>query len=534
MRKVLLFLVVFIAVIAGVAPFLDGYLFKTIFMQRMAFMQQQMSNPNVKMELTEYKIGWLQSIARITVTSLPPTDKKTGITMPPMVFHIDSVIQHGPIILIDNKPVLAYANVDTTIHLPDIAAALIPDNGNGFMTINSLVSIDGSQWLSNYTIPAVSFMGMAKWDGLTGNMTIEAPLRTPEKISSNFSIGALTVPVNPAMPSLPEIFLSPMTYTMNAIVDASSLWSGSSDLSSQGLDVKWRDGRIIKAMKFAVHSTYGATGSMYNIASDITLGSLQLPASSPVTTLTDFKYSISLDNLDVEGIKAYKAFIGNTTGTPPADMQINKALAMLSKSSSLVTSSSIATNLGNGQATIKLSLENAPKSKDEVLNDLNANIDARIASPLLDKMVTTYLASKSAPAQLAPAAMNTMAAGDIQQPSATPIDPSQPVADEVTAASEPSDPTMVAKQVIDALVEKGYLVRDKNDYVISFSKKGNTMTLNGKDVSDQKDALTQGLQQGLATPPAAAPSNVAQPVTDTMTQPTTDAQPVSTQPGVSG
>jgi hypothetical protein len=406
------------------------------------------------------------------------------------------------------------------------------------MTINSLISIDGTQWLSTYNIPAISLVGMAKWDGLTGKMTIESPLHTPEKISSNFSFGALSVPANPAMPSLPEILISPMSYTMTAVIDASNLWSGNSDLTSDGLNIKWQDGRIVKAMKFAMHSTYGATSGMYNIASQLTLGSLQLPASMPITTINDFKYSIALDNLDIDGIKAYKAFASTTTGTPPEDVQINKALAMLSKSSSLLTTSSVVTNLGNGQATIKLTFENAPKSKDEVMKDLNANIDARIAAPLVEQMVTSYLASKirasQQPANLGQSqpsitsdANAGMAAGAEGTTSLGASDTPQPAMEPSTAPAA-NDAAAMAKQVIDALLEKGYLVRDKNDYVLSFIKKGNSITVNGKDMSDQKDALTQGLQQGMTNPAA------AQPAVNTPVQPTTDAQPVSAQPGVSG
>src|SRR3990167_4744969 len=451
MRNAPYYLILLLAILMLLTPFVDGVLFKQIFTERVAMYQKQLQDdPEVKLSVVEYNLGWIKSTAKVSITYTHVS--KRVYQIPPVVVFIDSVIHHGPLIYANEKFNIGYAQVDSSLHLPEMLQGMFSDDGQGFLHVTSLVSTDGKTWNSHYQIPQMSSSNLVKWDGLSGDVVITMANDTPVKIDGTMTMGQLTMSYFPQAPKMPAFGIAPIVYEASATRDADQLWSSNSKITGTGFAVRWQDGRTITATNFMALSKYGVSNSLYNVDVQLSLDSLQLTPDYPITSISNFKYDFAVNNLDATGLRDYQKIFRSGGSLPSNEELISRALKILTATTGVNLILSFNTNLGPSKADVKLSLQSVPKNSDEFLANLNCDLNARFAGPFLEKIFNFYMKQQMAKV------MDGMSLND---------DPAV-----VQAAPGMPDVAAMTKKLIDSMVEQGFLVRADNDYVVAFSKKG--------------------------------------------------------------
>lgn len=513
MKNFILFFIILIGITANLAPFIDGYLFKQFYYEQIAFLQQEIqSNKNASLQIESYDLGWMQSTATLTITSTDRTDN-SRYHIQPIVVHIKSIIHHGPLVYVNKKLQLAYAHVETSIYLPDILKPFIPQNEHGFMQIYSQVSLDGNTWTNHYSIPAISLNEFGNWNGLSGDNTIDLVDNIPVKINDQMIFGRLSVPA--LFTRAPSITIEPIQCETNATRQSLPEWNGSFKLRSVGLIAKWQDGRFFSLNNADINITNILNNNLYNSDTKVTIGSIQMPRPSPISTYSNITYTLSLMNVDINGLQNFKKY-ATASRIPSREDMLFK---LLSPTSSVNMKTSMNTELGAASANLTIALLSLPKTKNEITAHLNANFNARVAQPLFDKILAIYLSQQSLHAvKTYPSEI---------QPGITP----QTAAPQAQLATTPMQQ---AKTIISSLLQQGYILEDKNDYIVTISRKGLETTLNGKTISDSDlnkvwDNINRDVIKATTPPATTVPTTPILPATSSPANisPATMAAPVT-------
>lgn len=478
--RALLFVIVLLAIALGISPLITGVMFKKVYMQQVAYYQQQLAKSQVKLEVVDYKSGWFHSNAKLRLTDM---EKNNNTLMPQVTSEIDSTIDHGP--LVQNPKTgslsLGYATVHTNVHLPSFLEGFLQNKGKGALQINSLVKFDGKTWLNHYEVPPITLGNNFKWDGLIGDATIYYSDTDPMDVDAAFTIGATSFNPPLSISKLPSASTQPITIMGKAQQQLPlNLWNGDSSLTTNGANVQWKNGNQINIGKLDISAKYGlVANNLYNYDLQATLASLTLPSSLPINSFTNVVKAIKLEGLDANGLsnfqKQYQQMLQDDNMNEADKRQmIDLLLKVLSPSSKLIVILSTDTNLGGAAANLDISFTNGvPQTVEELQTKLNVNLNAHAAINLVDTLVN-----------LAP--------------------PS-------TDNSKPS-----LRQQIDTWVQQGYVVKDDKNYSIVFSKQGATYTVNNKDISADVQAAMQK-----------APETAPGPVVPTTTTPQTQVTPAS-------
>ncbi len=183
-----------------------------------------------------------------------------------------------------------------------------------------------------------------------------------------------------------------------------------------------------------------------NYATQVSFDSMQLPPSFPVSNVTKFNFSASVKNLNVERTHHFES--------PDA------LLTILTPTSSANMSFSMVTELGAASGQQFLSLTSLPNTNNDIVNNLNVELNTHAAQPLIEKILTNYLVKR----------MENVNRLQALQSSIT----SQPVEDQIQHA----------KMIINSLLQQGYIAQHGNEYIVSLSKKGQEINLNGKAMTE--------------------------------------------------
>lgn len=424
MRKKLLIIVPSVIIILALIPFIDGYFFKQIYLDQVQMVHQlALERQNVDITVSEYHLGWLESSAVLTISTkeqmATPQEK-----IPPMVMTVHSTIHHGPIVTdsISGGMTIAYASVMSSVDLPEALKKIVPINTQGFMQVNSMVPLSGKTWRNHFSIPPMNVKDKVKWDGITGDTVIVSDNQMPIKVNGTVTFGRFTTTADPQMPFIPEVVISPFIYTIDAMRDASGTWNGSSKLTNSGLSAKWQDDRSFTAGNLVVTSTYGASDNYYHLSQQATLDGLTLPKPFPIESINQINQTVSLDHLDVMGVKNYLEMMRSPTFNPEDTKALTDSmLKVLTPTTSLHGTFSMNTNLGASQAELMLTFQAVPKTEQEFLNDINLDFKARAAVSLVDSITIKYFASMTPVTALPSTTGATQSATETMQP--TTVDP---------------------------------------------------------------------------------------------------------------
>lgn len=474
MRK-LLFFIILIGIAICIAPYVDGYLFKKIYYQQVAILNQEIQSRDKDMQLNvqSYELGWLTSTVNLAISV-----NDAATPNKPVVSNVKSIIHHGPLVHADNKWQVGYAFVETYIYLPDKLNELIPAQANGFMQINSLVSLTGDKWTSRYTIPAVASR-FVNWGGLNGDIVLDTVNGEPVKVTGNTTIEKIYVPV--FTPMLPEVTVEPIKSGFDATQQA-QVWTGTAYGNMGGLIAKWQDGSSFSVKNINRTSTYGINNGLYSFKTKLTIESVQFPASLQAPNLSNIMFSLNVNNINLKELtqnyKQYSeaAVTGNTS---------DELVKMLTATTTADTQLTLNSDLGPASATVNISLQALPKTDDELKNNVNLSLNARVARPILEKTMESMIRdSMTNPTSVVRAVTPVLkqTADTMIQDSMT--NPSSPAAKNVFAAELMADLPNKVKMIFAAIIQQGYLQQDKNDYLVVYSRKGADSVLNGKTVTD--------------------------------------------------
>ena len=483
MKSLLVIFIILLVAVCGIAPYVDGYLFKQIYFNQFEHLLQQMqADERVQLKIESYERGWLTSSANVSIT-FQPKSGSGGFQMPPSVVHVNSIIHHGPLVNADGNWKLAYAYVDASVHLPDLIKAFIPENDGGFMRVTSLLAMNGTKWVSHYKIPPVSFAGIGAWDGLSGMVQVETLNDEPVKINNKMIIGKLSASYHNALGADMEFHSGEMSYDIDAVKQINDAWNGVTSIKLADINATFPRAGNFSINNFTISSKYGASDQNYNYFTDVAIDNVQLPPQGmPVSSFTNVSFKQAINNLSVSGLDKYKEYLKAYKATNTHDDAVRALSQLLTPTSSVDMTTAFNTQLGSGLMTLSLSFQSMPQTQEDLVKNLNYTFSARMAKPLLDTTLSNYVATR-----LKQKASYLNAS--VTQPAAVPA-----------AANNEILPQI--KTMMDSFIQKDYLIVDKNDYVIAFSKNGQTITLNNKVVDNYTVILTDVGQsiQGLSGP----------------------------------
>ncbi len=477
MKKMIRVVILSIVVIMAAAPFIFGYLFEKKFQQQIAHLQQSQDDFGIKVKLESYRRGWFQSSASITVTQTINTTRY-GTAVPPLVYHIDSVISHGPFIYSDGSFVFAYAYLESILHLPDMIRIFIPERGHGFMQIYSQLGFDGSTWTNHYNVESMDFFSMVTWDGLFGDITFYTKNYQPTRILNAMTFGKLTTSSYGSSAKMSTV--QPIKYSIDVTRDAKNIWNGVSATESAGFEANSVLDWGVSLKNLLIKSNYGASGNAYHYFADVVIDSIKLPTSFQISNISNIKYAVKLDNLDIAGFESLKEYtdLNLYPGAQASNLEnyYDSVLNIFMTGSSFNTNLNFDSNLGGLSANVSLKMIAKPKTRDMILENLGGEMSVRVSQPLLLATLKYYFSMPDYTLRsnrYSGYGNNNKVAGQ--------------------GAIDNSKEILATKinSILTNFVQLGFLVVDKNDYVIAINKNGSIFTINGKQLDNPQQLLDQ-------------------------------------------
>lgn len=475
--------IMFIILIAGIGliPFIDGYMFKQLFIQRINSTNALLAANGINIDITEYKLGWLNSSVKLTIHI--KNARTARFSGNPISIVYDSVISHGPIVRFKQQPELAYAKIETDIKIPDELRQYI-DTGDSrnIFSFEAIVSLNGNKVTGNGFMPTTKIGDFGKSDGFSLDTSILFANNYPVKLDMNLIIGAFffnSVPLPGAMTSTPEIASSPINlHTDLELVD--NIWVSSYNVNIAGITQTWNDGTVTGADNLKIISNENISNHYYNITTNWSANVLQLKPIYSIYRLSQFNMLLAIKNLKISGIEKMKtmrdelgeAYTGSVDPTSALAMKdridFNDFQDLVSPDTSIEFKLEGNSNAGSFHIMFDGRLLSMPKTLAELEQVFSIKLNTRIATSLLQTVLENYYNANPG-------------YGSMDQ----------------------------ANAVIDKLINAEIVKLDKNDYVIEYNKKGLDETLNGK-AFNPNDVATL-LQPPSPPPPPPTASQKPQP-----------------------
>ncbi len=436
MKKIILSLLVLVIILICL-PFFDGYFFKKVYLQHIAYFQQELMMqgnqklPPAELTIVSYDRGWFKSTAHLTLTQTISSTLHGGHPTPFLVLHIDTVIHHGPLVFIDHQPKLAYAFMETQLNAPDFMKMFSHQNPIELMQIKTLVSLNGNTWKNNCVIQPISTK-IAQWDGMSGDVNLTMNKGSfPVNIDSTMLFGKIYV--SPLIPILPEITVQPITGTGKISQASFSNWNMSSTLKLPRVSAKWQDGSLFDMKNMKLDFQSGARNQLYHDEVTLSVADVQLPFTLPVSSLSALNATLSIKDITLTDIDT--VMIGEN----------DALLKILSPTANMNITFNTETNLGSATGNVSASLLAMPQTSDQIKNYLNVILTARVSQSLIHRLLSDTL--------------------------------------------------------INLLLQQGVMLQDKSDYIISYNRKGLENNLNGKILSDNDLIQLKTTIQNTIKPP---------------------------------
>jgi hypothetical protein len=296
LRNIPYYLILLLAFAALLTPFVDGFLFKQSLEKSIALQ----NNSRTKIEIVEYHLGWIQSNAKLSISHIPAKS-------PPVTVIMDMVIHHGPVIYTNQKFNIGLVSVESIVHLPAFAQRMIPDNPLGFMQMNSLVSLDSKQVETSYQIPTLEFSDQLRWDGMTGESTLTLDNLVVMKIVNHATIGSLVIT---NLSNLSALAVAPMTYKMEATLNAEKLWDMNSQYAGSGFAARTKQGQEFGANGVTITNSKKTVSNLLSADAQVTAEAVTLPTPK-IQKITNVKAGMELSNINVSD---YKSLVKTAAG----------------------------------------------------------------------------------------------------------------------------------------------------------------------------------------------------------------------------
>lgn len=401
-KKRYLFVAIFILFLFGLIPWLDGIQFKRDFLELINIVSQ---DNRIKIDLLEYKRGWLHSHAKLRVTFV-----NTGLTNLPQInltapisFIVEENISHGPIVYdhFQKELVFGYASIQSILQLSDQASTSLPENikSETIMQIQTISKMNG-HWVGQVHIPALSFsmpIGKINLLGFDWDYRITVRDDRIKHLIVDLKTGTLSLKVDPKYRYISQINIQPIKYHSDSLHDVQGLWSGNSTLFTPGISIERPDGKSFSTDKIVINNKFGVSGvTFYETNLSINISNLKTP-SQIIASIPTLQIWLSANSFSAQGIYDYMTFFNDKTpeAIKNVDLKtIEKLMANTVTSASILnTDISIATILGDATLKSKTTLQpnaSMPTNVSDILDNSFTTATVTSSSPLAIKIIKMY------------------------------------------------------------------------------------------------------------------------------------------------
>ncbi len=385
-----------------IMPWLTGMVFKHKYYHLIDIINQ---DQRLKIDILEYQEGWLESTAKIRITL---TGNEFG-NLPqikfahPVTFDLDETMFHGPIIYDTSHRILevGYAKILTTMHLSEATEneVLGKLQSLGIMQIDVLSELDGD-WRGHIIIPVLSLniqnIGALSWAGLNGHFKLTLSDDHIKHINVDMKIGTFTMKGDDQNPAVRHVAIEPSEYEYNSTHENVGLWSGNSNLHSNGLYLVTQDGSYFSASNFNFNTKFGVSGgTFYNTNVAINIGNINA-TNNIIPMISDLHILVSADNFSAEDVLSYVNYFNSKMSQAQAIKIVNKStiesllVHTIRTTSELYSEISMKTTLGpitiNSKSAWK---ENAPApvTFDDVTMNSTTVMNVNASSTLVEQFL---------------------------------------------------------------------------------------------------------------------------------------------------
>lgn len=537
--KKFLYFVVFVVIICAALPWLDGFYFKSQFIN---FVNALNQDNRIKISIIEYHEGWLHSYVRISAKANVPAPANEPV--PEII--AEETITHGPIVYGKKQSLaLAIALIESKMHLSDIMKQLMlgPTSVPGDIEVSTIATFNG-HWKSHAHIPTISIQspegGNVTWKGLDGYSDLLLHNQHIDSVESQFTFGQLSASM-PTPVNL-ELNVQPITLSYKGNLHPIGLWEGNFQISAPDLSFKNMNDKNLHINHFQLTTNTNITSNtFFNATENITIQALELPEND-FTPISSAKLNVSITEFSAKGIIDLAHFLKNiNSDNLPNDDFHNQLIIYISKivTPSSKLSSDVSFNTPLGHLILSANAEkfapNATTSDIDIMESGIIKVNIRIAVPLAKKiavsysqMLATHLLNQPG-ATINPVSTNqarieqfnekiaelmkqgklslssSMQIMTLRNQDQTPeqfnqdlaklsINPTimaqiialntQLLEEQKTTQTNPATvPTPQINDLIDTWIKQGYLLQDNNDYTAIITIEKGVVTLNGKVIS---------------------------------------------------
>lgn len=485
MRNFFLSLFIIFVIAAASAPYVDGLIFKHEYMKLLAQLQQLDINDNVTTQITveNYHVGWLTSTADLKAITTNHDPRMAKVGFPSIEMTSKLVVHHGPVIIDNNKPKFAFAEMEQYVFLPSMLKGFLSETDKGFLQIKGSINFSTHAWTSTMTVQPMTFGPLGKWEGATADGVIEVGTSGIKSINSTGTFGRIDA-------NLPMI---PLTMTINPINGVSNMsfvnnqpTSLSVKINLTGASASSNDKSIFSLKGISFDESMSSNSDSYNFMLGSKVSGLAIDGAGKFSSIPEINYSINMMNIDKNGVSQLKevsqSINGHDMPKDALEKLTNAYLNLIMNGSKFDMSLSGSTNLGAGASNISVTFLQKPKTLQDILTTINFKADLKIARPLLTEILAHGLSynitEKYHHTMNAPSADGTPA--DFQARTAE------------YQAELAAIPTQTAA-LIDQLVKQGILLLDGDNLSLSASKTGEVINYNGATDSPIAGVIKQML-----------------------------------------
>lgn len=523
----LVFLFLFLLLIALI-PWMDGFYFKRHYLHLIDNFNR-LENTNVKIQVIDYRVGWLQSTAKLQLALVSQSQFPLDVT-------VNQTIHHGPIVKdkINNQATFAFAAMDNYLHFPEqIEKFLLGNQTNkGVLEIVSVAYFNGD-YFNKITTPifALQMPGFGKmtWEGLKGDFNFKIDNDMIQKMDNSFTCGILTAESEESSPiSLMRLKVQPITSNTSAVREQVGLWSGHSEVIIPAITLNKVDQLLFSLENLNVNYNIAIDSNNYSLSEKIALQKLEIP-NTDIPTISPANFTLSVNNLNapalVELIKFVRSEPLDDILKDPAKKQQYASLIIKIIQANTTINGDIAITTGSGNiiASGKINWPTVPNNEEHLFLNAQAKINLKISTSLLDILVGKFLVPPATPAantrvnstptpqekfnrqvaQLAhqgklplSVAMQIIDMQDKQLSSEafhTKLNQLGLAPDLIATIDQayaqvkveqvylpPIQPADIKKSTIESWVSQGYIIPDNNDYKIELTLENGMTKINGK------------------------------------------------------
>jgi uncharacterized protein YdgA (DUF945 family) len=486
MKSGYVFIVIALALVIVTTPFINGYFFKDSYLNLITALN---SGHPFQLHVIDYKRSWFSTDTRLELIFTPSpamnidADKANKISAILKKLIITQHITHGPFVKYspDNTWHFSRALINTTLHISKSAEDFLLGSkaANGIMQIQTYVSYD-NLYRNTFQIPAIVITNDQKvilsWKGATGTLDAKIANNFITRLKSDFTWGDGNIQ------DKSENFSSLATTLSLDINCASpdSLCISNNKFNLPGITSSY-PGENFKLTDLIVNANESLTNqNNYNNNLVILLNKFE----SPHFTLSQLSAKIFIKDLNADVLTKLKGLYNNAKDAimQGSDYkseyvvflaQVNLALpGMIKPTSSISEEIQMKTSYGDIASDAKLYWpENTPPPKTSAdLSKANLELNIRVATTLVNawlKKFEEYDDTKMKPSSQP--LQNLLVNKLITDKNLL------PAANTVKTEKLPGK----NKMKFDALVAKGLIKHEQDDYTISITYENSVLKVNG-------------------------------------------------------